>query len=108
MKMTQEIPNSVPPPIPPPLVSSQPVINPLDYAKQEAQKKAGSALTMSIIAFFCFGPILGPIAIVNASNAKKVLTPTDPGYGKATAAQICGAIALVLWVLALIIQFSQH
>jgi uncharacterized protein YbaR (Trm112 family) len=86
---------------------SVPGLLPVDFAKQDAQKKANSALTESIIAFFCFGPILGPIAIVTASNAKKVLNPGDPGYGKATAAQICGAIAIVLWVLALIIQFAN-
>jgi hypothetical protein len=108
MNMSQEIPPAVPPPVPPAFASSQPVTTPEAYAKQEAQKKASSALTMSIIAFFCFGPILGPIAIVRASNAKKVLTPTDPGYGNATAAQICGAIAIAIWVLLLIYRFSQY
>jgi hypothetical protein len=84
-----------------------PGVLPMDYAKQEAKKKATNALTMAIIGIFCLGLILGPIAIVNASNAKKVLQPGDDGYGKATAAQIVAAVALGIWVISLIVQFAS-
>jgi uncharacterized protein YbaR (Trm112 family) len=86
---------------------SVPGVLPMDYAKQDAQKKSSNALTMAIIGIFCFGIILEPIALINASNAKKVLVAGDDGYGKATAAQIVAGIALALWVLSLIISFAN-
>ena len=74
----------------------------IDY-KEEARKKASNALTMSIIGFFCFGIILGPIAISQATQAKKTLSPNDAGYGNATAAQVVGWIVLALYVIGLCI-----
>lgn len=68
----------------------------------KATADASSALTMSIIGIFCFGIILEPIALIRAGSAKKVLQSGDPGYGKATAAQIIGWIFVVLWVLGVI------
>lgn len=67
--------------------------------KAEAKKKASNALTMSIIGFFCFGIILGPIAISQASQAKRILSPADDGYGNATAAIVIGWIVVVLWAI---------
>jgi hypothetical protein len=80
---------------------------PMDAAKQDAQKKANTALTLSIIGIFCFSIIFGPIALVNAANAKKVLVSGDPGYGKATAAQIISWIAIAIWVLGIIIYIAN-
>jgi len=71
--------------------------------KAEAKKKASSALTQAIIGFFCFGIILGPIAISQASQAKKILSPTDDGYGTATAAIVIGWIVVALYVIGLCI-----
>jgi uncharacterized protein YbaR (Trm112 family) len=87
---------------------SVPGLLPVDFAKQDAQKKASTALTLSIISFFCFSIILGPIALVNAANAKKVLVQGDPGYGKATAAQICSWIAIAIWVIGIIYALSNR
>ena len=60
--------------------------------------EANEALTYAIISLFCFGFILGPIAISKAGKAKKMiaLNPRLAGAGKATAARIIGIIGLVL------------
>jgi len=72
-------------------------------------KEAGEALTYAIIGLFCFGIVLGPMAISKASKAKKMIemNPRLTGSGKATAATIIGVIALVLWVLGIIGRVSQ-
>ena len=66
---------------------------------EEGQKLASSALTSAIIGVFCFGVILGPVAISKAKNAKKILSPSDPGYGNAQAAEIIGWIVLALYLV---------
>jgi hypothetical protein len=71
--------------------------------KDEARKKANNALTSAIIGFFCFGIILGPVAISRAKEAKKVLSPGEAGYGTATAAQVIGYIVLALYVIGILI-----
>lgn len=72
-------------------------------------KEASEALTYAIIGLFCFGFILGPMAISKASKARKMIemNPRLTGSGKATAATIIGVVALVFWVLGLIGRFSQ-
>ena len=70
--------------------------------KEEARKKANNALTLAIIGFFCFGIILGPIAISQAVAAKKTLAPGEAGYGTATAAQVIGYIVTAFYVIAII------
>ncbi len=63
----------------------------------------------SIIGIFCFGIILGPIAISKASKALNTIK-SDPGYtgkGKATAGLIIGIFDVVFWLLALIINLSR-
>ena len=72
-------------------------------------KEAGEALKYAIIGIFCFGIILEPIAIFKALKAQKMIAanPRLTGSGKATAALIIGVVSLGLWVISLIIQFSQ-
>jgi hypothetical protein len=72
-------------------------------------KEAGEALTMAIIGLFCFGIILGPLAIAKASKAKRFIErdPTLTGSGKATAATVIGIIEIVLWVLGIFIRISS-
>jgi hypothetical protein len=69
---------------------------------------AQEALNIAILSFFCFGFILGPIAISKARTALAMceLNPQLTGRGKAQAAQICGIIALVLHSLGLIVRIS--
>jgi hypothetical protein len=71
-------------------------------------KEANDALIYSIIGLFCFGVILGPIAISKGSKALNIIK-NEPGYsgkGKATAGVVIGIIDLVGWLLGLIIRFS--
>ncbi len=67
-------------------------------------KEAKEALIYSIIGLFCFGIILGPIAINKALKAKKMIAmnPRLSGSGQATAGLIIGIVGLVLWVLSII------
>lgn len=63
--------------------------------------EANEALKYAIIGLFCFGFVLGPIAVSKALKAKKHMAedPTLSGSGKATAALIIGIVGLILWVL---------
>ncbi len=64
-------------------------------------KEATEALTYGIIGLFCFGIVLGPVAISKALKAKKMIAmnPQLAGSGKATAGLVLGIIALVFWVI---------
>lgn len=86
-----------------PAYPSSPVL-----AKEEARKKANNALTQAIIGFFCFGIILGPIAISQAAAAKKTLAPGEAGYGTATAAQVIGYIVTAFYIIAIIVSFFSY
>lgn len=71
-------------------------------------KEASEALTMAILSLFCFGIVLGPLAISKASKAKALIA-SDPdltGSGKATAAQIIGGLALAFWLIGLVSKVS--
>lgn len=66
--------------------------------------EANEALRYAIIGIFCFGIILGPIAI-SKGNAAKRLIEADPeltGTGKANAAIAIGIITILLWILGII------
>jgi len=64
-------------------------------------EEAGSALKYALWGIFCFGFILGPIAISKARKAQKLIEvdPQLAGSGKAMAALIIGTIDLIFWVL---------
>jgi hypothetical protein len=71
--------------------------------------EASEALKYAIVSLFCFGLILGPIAINKALKAKKMIAtnPRLTGSGKVTAALIIGTIGLVLWVIGLVSRVSN-
>ncbi len=71
---------------------------------------ANRALKYAIIGLFCFGFILGPLAIKNALDAKKIIamSPGMGGEGKATAALVIGIIDVVFFVLGILIRVSSH
>ena len=71
-------------------------------------KEARDALIIAIISLFCFGIILGPIAIVKANKAKQLMreNPNLTGEGKATAAIVIGIISVVLFILGLVVRFG--
>jgi len=70
---------------------------------------AGSAMTMGIIGIFCFGIILGPIAISKANRALAVINaePGTPGKGKATAGLVLGIIDTVLGILNILLLIAR-
>jgi hypothetical protein len=100
---------------PPPYSAPPPVgyqTPPYAYATVPC-KEANDALTMAIIGFFCFGIILGPLAIAKASKAKKMIQadPRLTGEGKATAAVVIGIIVTILslfWILDFAAKGPQH
>ncbi|MBI4860095.1 MAG: hypothetical protein HY815_07500 [Candidatus Riflebacteria bacterium] len=71
-------------------------------------KEADDAIKYAIIGIFCFGIILGPLAISKANTAKKMiaLNPRLTGAGKANAASIIGWVVVVLWFLGIIARVS--
>jgi len=72
-------------------------------------KEAKDALIMAIVGLFCFGVILGPLAIAKAVKAKNMmrLNPRLTGSGQASAALVLGIVALVFWVLGIIYRVSS-
>ncbi len=71
--------------------------------------EAGEALKYAIIGLFCFGIILGPVAIQKALKARSMIAanPRLTGSGKATAALIIGILDVVFWVLGIIARVSN-
>lgn len=88
-------------------VRETPVI--VDQSKEEPCEEATQALKYALIGLFCFGFILGPMAIFKAVEAKKRFKeePNLTGEGKATAALIIGIIDFVFWLLGIIYRFSN-
>lgn len=77
-----------------------------DYTgPKQTLPEAKDALKLAIIGIFCFGFILGPLAIVKGTSAKKKLSmdPRYEGEGMATAAQIIGGIVCLLYIVNLLV-----
>ena len=67
------------------------------------------SLICGIVAFFCFGIILGPIAIVMGRKAQAEIAASggqQAGEGMAKAGVILGIVACVLWAIGLIARLS--
>jgi hypothetical protein len=80
-----------------------------DYTgPKETLPEAKEALKYAIIGIFCFGIILGPMAIAKGASAKKqiAMDPRYEGEGMATAAQIIGGIVCLIYVINLIVLIS--
>jgi hypothetical protein len=69
---------------------------------------AKASMILAIVGFFCFGIIMGPIAIVKALGAKKAIqqNPALTGGGMATVGLILGIIDVVFNILGLIWNFA--
>lgn len=72
--------------------------------------EAGEALKYAILGIFCFGIILGPIAISKARGAKKLIAadPRLSGIGKANAALIIGVLVTILWIVGFIARLAPN
>ncbi len=75
----------------------------------EPCKEANNALTMAIVGIFCFGIILGPLAISSALKARRMIgqNPRLTGSGKATAALIIGIADIFFFLVAILTQVSR-
>ena len=72
--------------------------------------EAKEALKLALIGLFCFGVVLGPMAIKKANEAKKMIAanPNLTGSGKATAALVIGIIDFVGWLVSIVARISSH
>lgn len=70
---------------------------------------ADTALKLAIVSLFCFGVILGPVAIAKGLSARREIqaNPGLKGEGKANAAIMLGIISLLLWILGLVARFTD-
>jgi hypothetical protein len=75
---------------------------------KECPKEAKDALTYSLVGIFCFGFILGPIAIAKGFKALKIIKsePGCPGKGKAQAGIIIGVLEILLYVAGFIARMN--
>lgn len=71
--------------------------------------QANTALKYAIVGLFCFGFVLGPLAIKNALDAKKLiaLSPGMTGGGKATAALIIGIVDVAFFFVGMLLRLSR-
>jgi hypothetical protein len=69
---------------------------------------ATAALRYAVLGFFCFGIVLGPMAISRAVKAKEQIRadPALGGKGRADAAIVLGSIATLFWLLSLLTRFG--
>ena len=77
-----------------------------DYTgPKQTLPEAKEALKYAIIGIFCVGMILGPMAIVKGTSAKKAIAmdPRYEGEGMATAAQIIGGIVCLLYIVNILV-----
>ena len=67
-------------------------------------EEAGKALLYACIGIFCFGIILGPMAISKAVQARKLIAddPRLSGLAKANVGFVLGIMVLFFWLLNII------
>jgi hypothetical protein len=77
-------------------------------SRMQMSTEAKSAMTSALIGMFCFGFILGPVAIGKAWGARKAIAadPSMLGWGRTTATIVIAIIVTALSVWGLINRFS--
>ena len=72
-------------------------------------KEASDALKLAIFSLFCFGFIIGPIAIFRGFKARRIIdeNPNLTGGGKATAAIVIGIIVVILNIIGIMAKVSE-
>ncbi len=93
------------PPPPPPGNQPPPGYQPYAAAGPQPHPKGTTILVLGIVAFFCFGIVLGIIAFVMGTNALKEIDANPQAYtnrGQVQAGRILGIIAAVLNVVGII------
>ena len=101
----------VPPPPPSPYGSS---LYPPDVLATKARyvaSEARDALILSIVGVFCFGFVLGILAVRKANAALETISIYEVAQEKrsmAMTAKVIGIIDIVLWALGLIARFALN
>jgi len=77
---------------------------------RETAKEATEALWCGIIGIFCFGFILGGVAIYKGVQARRIITenPTLTGEGIATAAIVLGVFDIVIHLCVLFATIANQ
>ncbi|UCH95799.1 MAG: DUF4190 domain-containing protein [Candidatus Aminicenantes bacterium] len=72
-------------------------------------KEAKDSLTYAIVGIFCFGIILGPVAVFKGIKALNMIQeePRYEGKGKATAGIIIGGIVTLLYIVGILVRLSE-
>ena len=77
----------------------------LDAQAKQIAADAKQALIMAIVGVFCFGFILGILAIRKANSALEAINVYEVGLqhrGLATGAKVLGIVDIVLWAIVLV------
>lgn len=104
---------SMPPPPPPGNYNPPPGYQPYGgggYATAVGHPRATTVLVLGILSFFCFGIILGPIAIVLGSSALKEIDANPGGYtnrGTVKAGFVCGIVGTALSVVGILLLIRR-
>lgn len=105
-------PYSYPPPAQTPNWQPQPGQQPGYPGVYTEQVNGTTILVLGIVAFFCFGIVLGPIAWIMGNNALAAIDAgrADPSQrGTVVAGRICGMIATILsaiWIVTYAVLFA--
>jgi hypothetical protein len=107
------IPSNEGPFIPPPPPTTDSLYPPdvLAAKQAEAASDAKNALIMSIVGIFCFGVILGFLAVRKANNALEIISTYQVAQdkrGMATTAKVLGIIDIVLWAIGIIARVAMN
>jgi hypothetical protein len=78
------------------------------HGPKQTAPGATASLVYGIISLLICGLIFGPLAIIKANEAQKIIAE-DPRYGgggMATAGKVLGIIALIFWAVGLIVRIG--
>ncbi|MGE0489191.1 MAG: hypothetical protein AB7S38_08255 [Vulcanimicrobiota bacterium] len=75
-----------------------------DQSPGETCQPAAEALKFAVIGMLCCGAIMGPLAVIKALEAKKLIEnePHYTGVGMANAALLVGGMETLIWLVGLL------
>lgn len=91
-------------------IPQPPVSQPTGIPSQTNAPGAVASLVLGIVGLFCFGIVLGILAIIYSGKARKAIAANPGVYtggGMATAGLILGIIDVVGWAIAIIVNVAN-